>query len=248
MKQDTASLVCRRCFSLKHYNTALNITLDSHDYLRQLSSLKDKKALIILLLDVSDFPSCVFPDLKSLLSPESSILIVANKIDLFPRNLPNSFWSYFRKHIIAECRHSLGDHKIVGVRFISVIRGMGTTKLSDEIVRKWGSRGDVYLMGCTNVGKSSLFNKIFLHLCGSSPGELSMDHNLLAPKATISNLPGTTLGMLSFPILSFGKRKRLLEQQQRREGEVILGTSSKHRVLRVASKPGSPHCNGVVES
>lgn len=226
-KHDFASFVCNRCFSLQHYNNALNITLDSQDYLRHLSSLKDKKSLIILMLDVADFPGCVFPNLEHLLSEESSVLIVANKVDLFPRNLASGFWNKFREHIVTECRgRSLGDHKVVGVRFISVKRGMGTTELAQEIVRKWGGRGDIYLLGSTNVGKSSLFNKLLFHLCGSRPGELNLDSNLLAPCATISQWPGTTLGLLSFPLISLGKRRRLLEQQRRREQQIALGNKS----------------------
>lgn len=222
-----SSFICQRCFSLKHYNDALNITLDKDDYLQHLSSLRDKKALVILMLDVADFPGCIFPNLKDLLSTENSVLIVANKIDLFPGDLTNSFWSRFRTHIIDMCKGmSLDDHKIVGVRFISVKSGAGVLELSEELVRKWGSRGDVYLLGCTNVGKSSLFNKLLLHLCGSKPGELNMDSNLLAPKATISKWPGTTLSVLSFPLMSFGKRRRLLEQQRRREDEIALGIKS----------------------
>lgn len=218
---DISSFICKRCFSLKNYNSALNITLQQDDYLRHLNSLKDKRALIVLLLDVTDFPSCVFPDLKNLISPNSSVLIVANKIDLFPGKLTNHFWSKFREHIIDECKASGLKHSmIVGVRFVSVTRGSGILDLSQEIVKKWGNRGDVYLLGCTNVGKSSLFNKLLGHLCGSKPGELNTDNNLLAPKATISLWPGTTLGLLSFPLMSVGKRRRLLEQQRTRE---VLG-------------------------
>jgi GTP-binding protein EngB required for normal cell division len=226
---DCGSIICKRCFSLQHYNSALNITLDSQDYLEHLSSLTNKKSLLILMLDVADFPSCIFPNLKSLISEESSVLIVANKIDLFPRNLDNSFWSKLRDHIITECRErSLGDHKIVGVRFVSVKQGMGTTELAQEIVRKWGGRGDIYLLGCTNVGKSSLFNKLLIHLCGSKPGELNTDNNLLTPQATISQWPGTTLGLLSFPLISLGKRRRLSEQQRKREEQVARGAMSKY--------------------
>lgn len=230
-KYNISSLVCKRCFSLKHYNSALNITLDSDDYLAHLSSLKNKTTLILLMLDVTDFPSCVFPNLNTLLSPNCSVLIVANKIDLFPRNLTNNFWNRFRDYIVSECKaSSLGDHKIVGVRFVSVKRGIGTTQLSEEIALKWGSHGDIYLLGCTNVGKSSLFNKLLLHLCGSKPGELNVDSNLLAPKATISLWPGTTLGLLSFPLISVGKRRRLLEQQMRREEEIAMGIKSTYNM------------------
>lgn len=221
-----SSLICKRCFSLKHYNDALNITLSRDDYLRHLASLGSKNALIVLMLDVTDLPGCIFPNLSQLLPPESPVLIVANKIDLFPRDVTNRFWSRLRTHICKEV--TLGDgQKVVGVRFVSVKRGTGIVELSEELVRKWGSHNDIYLLGCTNVGKSSLFNKLLLQLCGSRPGELNLDSNMLAPKATISKWPGTTLGLLSFPLLSFGKRRRLLEQQRRREEKIAQGIESK---------------------
>ena len=221
---DIASLVCKRCFSLENYNSALSITLQQDDYLRHLKILKNQRALLVLVLDVSDFPACVFPNLKNLISTKSSVLIVANKIDLFPVGLKPNFWIQFRDHIIEECVNSgLAKSTIVGVRFISVKQSKGILELSNEIVKKWGNRGDVYLMGCTNVGKSSLFNKLLGHLCGSKPGELNTDTNLLAPKATISLWPGTTLGLLSFPLMSVGKRRRLLARQKDREEKIALG-------------------------
>jgi len=227
-ESDTASsissLVCRRCFSLKYYNSALSITLAQDDYLKHVQNLRTKPALLVLILDVTDFPSCIFPDLKDLISPRSSVLVVANKIDLLPSGLKNNFWVQFRNYITQECINSgLAKSTIVGVRFISVMKGKGVHELSEEIVKKWGNRGDVYLLGCTNVGKSSLFNKLLGHLCGSQPGELNMDNNLMAPKATISNWPGTTLGLLSFPLMSIGKRRRLQARQKARDEKIALG-------------------------
>jgi ribosome biogenesis GTPase A len=50
--------------------------------------------------------------------------------------------------------------------------------------------GDVYLVGCTNVGKSSIFNA----LLGSDYCKVQASD--LVQKATISNWPGTTLNLL----------------------------------------------------
>ena len=224
VESSVSSLICKRCFSLKYYNSALSITLAEEDYLKHVQTIKTKRALLVLILDVTDFPSCIFPNLKDLISPSSSVLVVANKIDLFPPGLKTQFWVKFRDYIIQECINSgLTKSAIVGLRFISVKQGKGVHKLSEEIVKKWGNRGDVYLLGCTNVGKSSLFNKFLGHLCGSRPGELNMDSNLVTPKATISNWPGTTLGLLSFPLMSIGKRRRLQARQKAREEKISLG-------------------------
>lgn len=50
--------------------------------------------------------------------------------------------------------------------------------------------GDVYIIGCTNVGKSSLFNVLLQSdFCKSEASDLIQ-------KATVSPWPGTTLNLL----------------------------------------------------
>lgn len=219
-------VICKRCFSLKQYNTALNISLSAEDYLCHLSHLRDKKALILLMVDVSDFPGSVFPDLHTLLSPNSQVVIVANKVDLIPRDLTEEWWRHFKKMLVRECKRlSLRDHEVARVHFVSAKTGLGVSELADDIVESWGNRGDVYLLGCTNAGKSTLFNRLLVYMCGVKPGELNRESNVFAPMATISQWPGTTLGLLSFPIMSVGKRKRLMAQAQARKFQQALNPS-----------------------
>ena len=241
----TNPIICQRCFSLKQYNTALNISLSSDDYLRYLGHLRDKRVLILLMLDVSDFPGSVFPDLHTLISPSSQVVIVANKVDLIPRDVSNDFWRQLRKMLVGECKRlSLGDRDIARVHFVSAKTGLGVSELADDIITSWGSRGDVYLLGCTNAGKSTLFNRLLVYMCGVKPGELNRDgKNTFVPKATISQWPGTTLGLLSFPIMSVGKRRRLMAQAEAeaRKQQLALdppGQFNLHNALLVSSPPG----------
>lgn len=220
----TNPIICQRCFSLKQYNTALNISLRSDDYLRYLGHLRDKKALILLMLDVSDFPGSVFPDLHTLISPTSQVVIIANKVDLIPSDVSNDFWRHFQKMLMRECKRlSLGDCDIARIHFVSAKTGLGVSELADDIIESWGNRGDVYLLGCTNAGKSTLFNRLLVYMCGVKPGELNRDgKNTFVPMATISQWPGTTLGLLSFPIMSVGKRRRLMAQAKARKLQLAL--------------------------
>ena len=216
-------VICKRCFSLKQYNTALNISLSSDDYLRYLGHLREKKVLILLMIDISDFPGSVFPDLHTLISPSSQVVIIANKVDLIPKDVPDNFWRHFEKMLVKECKKwSLYDREVARVHFVSAKTGLGVSELAEDIVESWGNRGDVYLLGCTNAGKSTLFNRLLVYMCGVKPGELSRDSNLFAPMATISQWPGTTLGLLSFPIMSVGKRQRLIAQAQARKLQLAL--------------------------
>ena len=223
-------LICKRCFSLKHYNTALNVTLQEEDYRRHLQHLRHQRALILLVVDVVDFPGSLLPDLCPLISPDSRVLVVGNKVDLLPRGKDGNFWKRLRDMILEECqRSSLGGRRVLGVEFTSVKTGEGLETLANTVMEIWGNRGDVYLLGCTNVGKSSLFNHLLVSICGSTPGQLVGDGGgggggvgVAPPAATISHWPGTTLGLLSFPLMSVGKRRRLLRRQAREARELGL--------------------------
>jgi ribosome biogenesis GTPase A len=62
--------------------------------------------------------------------------------------------------------------------------------------------GDVYLIGTTNVGKSSIFNLLLdSDLCSVK----AVDK---VEKALTSPVPGTTLNLLKFPIMRPGVLKR----------------------------------------
>ena len=244
----STQLICKRCFSLKHYNTALNVTLQEDDYLRHLSHLREKRALLLLVVDVIDFPGSLFPNLHTLASPSSRVLVVANKIDLLPKNVDENFYNRLEALILDECKtSSLEGYPVAGVVFTSVKSGEGLESLTDFILESWGNRGDVYLLGCTNVGKSSLFNYLLQSLCGASPGQLDVAGG--PPVATISHWPGTTLGVLSFPIMSMGKRRRLLAQQLRaREAmDVVKGTGRVWPVLNTEIERSQPE-SGVAQN
>lgn len=72
--------------------------------------------------------------------------------------------------------------------------------------------GDVYLIGCTNVGKSTLFNSLLKSdFCKVQAAELIQC-------ATTSVWPGTTLNLLKFPITKFTATR--MEERQKRLNEL----------------------------
>ena len=211
--------VCQRCFRLTHYNDALHATVSTQEYVRMLSDLSTKRALILLMVDVLDFPSSLFPNLSQLLSHRSVVLIVGNKADLLSDAANKPLWSKYSEFILSEAkRFSLRGCKIKGVHFISAKTGQGMDELIDYVMKDWGNRGDIYLLGCTNVGKSSLFNQLMKLICGSD----KLDHT---SPATISRWPGTTLNLLKFPLISVRKWYRLAAQK---EQAAKLGYTPEH--------------------
>ncbi|EPQ14532.1 Hypothetical protein D623_10026792 [Myotis brandtii] len=95
------------------------------------------------------------------------------------------------------------------VRLISAKTGYGVEELISALQRSWRYRGDVYLVGATNAGKSTLFNTLLESDYCIAKGAEAID------RATISSWPGTTLNLLKFPICNptpyrmFERGKRL---------------------------------------
>ncbi|KAK7072415.1 nitric oxide associated protein 1 [Halocaridina rubra] len=85
---------------------------------------------------------------------------------------------------------SLGKANIIYATLISAHTGFGIERLITKIQKTWANKGDIYLVGCTNTGKSTLFNA----LLGSDMCKVQASDFIL--RATTSPWPGTTLNML----------------------------------------------------
>jgi len=200
--------MCQRCFHLTHYEDALHVTLSSEEYLNILSGLSTKRALVLLMVDVVDFPSSLFPNISQLISRHSEVIIVGNKADLLESEKSKVWEKYSHYMLEVTEKSSLSGCRIRGVQFISAKTGRGIHDLVHYIMTQWGNRGDIYLLGCTNVGKSTLFNQLMKMICGSDK------HDYNSP-STVSRLPGTTLDLLKFPLVSVLKWQRLLARKER---------------------------------
>ncbi|XP_058128330.1 nitric oxide-associated protein 1 [Anopheles ziemanni] len=194
-KEQLMTTICQRCHFLKHYNIAVNVTVSPEDYIEMISSIKDKKALAVLLVDLLDFPCSIWPGLAEILGPNRPILVAGNKVDLLPqpsRGYLENVRQCLTKSIIDS---GFARSNIKHVSLISANTGYGVEELITRIHNIWGTRGDVYLVGCTNVGKSTLFNALLRSdLCKVLAADL-------VQRATASPWPGTTIRMLKFPIL-----------------------------------------------
>ncbi|XP_058444789.1 nitric oxide-associated protein 1 [Malaya genurostris] len=194
-KQQLTNSVCQRCHFLKTYNTAINVTVSPEDYVDMISRIKEQKAIVLLMVDLLDFPCSIWPGLSEILGPSRPIMVVGNKVDLLPKDCPgylDNIQTNLTKMMIDA---GFDRNNIKHVALISATTGFGVEQLITKLHNIWGTRGDVYLVGCTNVGKSSLFNALLKSdLCKVQASDL-------VRRATASPWPGTTLRMLKFPIL-----------------------------------------------
>ncbi|XP_050436060.1 nitric oxide-associated protein 1 [Adelges cooleyi] len=188
---DLKTMVCQRCHFMQKYNTALAVQVDPIDYPKLLAPLKSKRALIILMVDLTDFPCSIWPNICNIIGKNKPIVVVGNKIDLLPGDCPG--WIDNVQKTFADSLPM--DINVKHVAVVSAKTGFGIEELINKLHSIWQTKGDVYLIGCTNVGKSTMFNTLLQSdYCRTRAVDL-------VQRATTSPWPGTTLNLLKFPIM-----------------------------------------------
>ncbi|MCG7338568.1 ribosome biogenesis GTPase YqeH [Staphylococcus sp. ACRSN] len=174
-------VICKRCFRLKNYNEVQDVGLDSEDFLNLLNGLADKRGIIVNVVDVFDFEGSFINALKRIVG-NKKIILVANKLDLLPKQINKRRVKEWLKKTARKYGLDADD-----VILISAIKNEGIEELLESI-NKMRNNEDVYIVGTTNVGKSTLINK----LIERSVGEKDV--------VTTSRFPGTTLDMIDIPL------------------------------------------------
>lgn len=174
-------LYCKRCFRLRHYNEVADVELTSDDFLDMLNEISETNALIINLVDIFDFNGSIIPGIERF-AGNNPVMIVGNKEDILPKSLKRPRLRQW----LSERVHELGIRP-VEIELISAIHPESVERLLAVIEKHRGNR-DVYIVGTTNVGKSTLINQI-IHLT-------TQTKNLI----TTSYFPGTTLGKIEIPL------------------------------------------------
>lgn len=133
--------------------------------------------------------------------PLFRIILVGNKVDMLPQDSPNylkRIEASMKKTFLEKCSRELPPEvlpSIVSTVLVSARTGYNVEKLVSMLFRRWDERkrtvgADIYLLGTTNVGKSSLFNLLLdSDLCKISAANC-------VEKAMTSPVPGTTLNLL----------------------------------------------------
>ncbi|KAI8359845.1 hypothetical protein EDC96DRAFT_425663, partial [Choanephora cucurbitarum] len=205
-KSDRA--VCQRCYALQHHNVPT--TESGPDFLRasqqygSLEFLKTKRdPLVVAVLDVSDMPASLghLPELLAK-NPGARVMIAANKIDILPASA-RRHEQRIRDWIVHHVK-SLGlpTQQISSVTLISAKKGWGIPTLMRKMDRERRPTDDIYLVGCTNVGKSALVNQFMSQIRGTldSAGRQLKAQLKSKYKITSSAVPGTTMGTIRVPL------------------------------------------------
>ena len=67
------SLVCQRCHFMRHYDAALSVIVPPDDYPKLMSYIKYEFALIILMVDMLDFPCSIWHGIKDIIGKKQQL-------------------------------------------------------------------------------------------------------------------------------------------------------------------------------
>lgn len=167
--------ICQRCFRLKNYGEYQSITKTNEDYLKIIDDIAKTKDLVVYVADLMNLEKNM-QELRSMLP--NKMILVLNKKDVFPKsvkeekliNYINSMGLNFEEIIVVSANKNYNiDYLIKRIKYYQPTK-------------------DVYVIGYTNAGKSSLINKI-LKAVSEEQRELTM-----------SPLPSTTLNAMRIDI------------------------------------------------
>lgn len=174
-------IICQRCFRLKNYNELQPVSLTDDDFLKILNALGERKGLIVKIVDIFDFNGSWLPGLHRFVGG-NDILLIANKSDLLPKSVKQQKLVNWMKQEAKK----LGL-KPVDVLTVSAHRGNGIQEAM-EAIDHYRKGEDVFVVGSTNVGKSTFINRIIKQATGQKD------------IITTSHFPGTTLDMIEIPL------------------------------------------------
>ena len=179
--EELTDIYCKRCFRLRHYNEVAEVEMTDDDFLAMLNEISSKNALVVNVVDVFYFNGTLITGMQRF-AGSNHVLIVGNKMDLLPKSLGEGRIRQW----VTEQMHD------VGLRPVDVVLTSALNKDSIrnlmKVIDKERNGRDVYVVGATNVGKSTIINQI-INIATDSPDVI-----------TTSYFPGTTLGSIEIPL------------------------------------------------
>ena len=138
---DINSDICQRCFRIKYYNEYKVTSRNNSDYVNILNSI-DSDDLVVYVTSLFDIRLDFIDSFKN-------VIVVLTKKDILPKSVKDyKLINYINSR-----------YKCLDVEVISSIKNYNLDSLFDKI-KKYNNSGNVYVIGTTNSGKSTLINKL----------------------------------------------------------------------------------------
>ncbi len=178
---DRTPVICQRCFRIKNYNDMSGNTLNQDDFLKLLGHVGSTQSLVVNIVDIFDFEGTLISGLARFVG-NNPVVLAVNKIDLLPK--VTNF-----NRIVNWVQRQAKEFglKVVDVVLCSAKQNMGFERVIESLDKHRDGR-DIYVVGATNVGKSTLINRLI------------RDYSDLDAELTTSQYPGTTLDLVKIPL------------------------------------------------
>lgn len=180
---DKDVVLCQRCFKMKNYHELTATSLTNDDFLKILQTIGEKDCLVVYIIDLFDFNGSMINGLTRHVNG-NDILVIANKRDILPKSVKDNRIKHWINRQLKEYGIKPKD-----VLLTSAIKNYNLDEIIDAI-HNYRHNRDVYVVGATNVGKSSFINALLKHY------SQSQDQLLI----TTSEFPGTTLDLIEIPL------------------------------------------------
>ena len=165
---------CQRCFRIKNYGEYQVVTKSNDEYLEILKGVGETKDLVLYIADLLNIEE----DINKIrdIIPNKMILVL-NKRDVLPKSVnDDKLIEYFKDNNIFDKVIVISSEKNYNIDYLL------------KQIKLYQTTNNVYVVGHTNAGKSTLINKLLKNYSTS-------DREL-----TISPLPSTTLNTVEIEI------------------------------------------------
>ena len=164
--------LCERCFRIKHYNEYKVVSKNNNEFIPILENINKTNDLVLLVVDLFNIGdlSLIRKHLKN------DILLVLTKRDLLPKSVSfDKLYNY--------------DYKVdyIDKIIISSSKNYNFDELLNKI-NKYKKSNNVYVVGYTNAGKSTMINKLIYN------------YSDIKTEITTSPLPSTTLNTIEIKL------------------------------------------------
>ena len=166
---------CQRCFRMKNYGEYQVVSKSNDEYVEILKEVANTKDLVLYVTDLLNLEKDI-EEIRSIIP--NKMILVLNKIDVLPKSVKE-------EKIINYLNNK--DIHFEEVIVISANKNYNIDYLLKRI-KYFQTSKNVYVVGHTNAGKSSLINKLIKNYSDNQQ------------ELTMSPLPSTTLNMVTIEI------------------------------------------------
>ena len=167
--------ICQRCFRMKNYGEYQVVTKSNEEYLNILRDVSKTNDLVLYVTDLLNLEKNL-EEIRGIIP--NKMILVLNKIDVLPKSVKEE------KIIKYLENNNLHFEEVI---VVSASKNYNIDYLFKKI-KKHKTSNNVYVVGHTNAGKSSLINKLIKNYSDN-------DQEL-----TMSPLPSTTLNTITIEL------------------------------------------------